>query len=103
ALGLKKARYLLLTGRVIDGREAERIGLVSLAAPAAELEATVESIAQDCLAVPADGALLNKETLNTALDILGVGALFRYHGQMNAISRLREPRQADDGFDRFRN
>jgi enoyl-CoA hydratase len=101
-LGLKKARYLLLTGRVIDGREAERIGLVSLAVPAVELEATVDGIARDCLAVPADGALLNKETLNTALDILGVGALFRYHGQMNAVSRLRERRQADDGFDRFR-
>lgn len=102
ALGLKKARYLLLTGRVVDGLEAERIGLVSLAVPAEELDATVDAIAADCLAVPRDGALQNKETLNTSLEIMGVGALFRYHGQMNALGRLRENRGQGDGFERFR-
>lgn len=90
ALGLKKARYLLMTGRVIDGREAERIGLVTLAVPAAELDATVDGILKDLLEVPYEGALQNKEALNTALEIQGVGALFRYHGQMNALGRLRE-------------
>lgn len=102
ALGLKKARYLLLTGRLVDGREAERIGLVSLAVPPGELEATVRGIAEDCAAVPVDGQMQNKEALNTALEIMGVGALFRYHGQMNALGRLRETRAGDDGFDRFR-
>ncbi|MFN0145126.1 MAG: enoyl-CoA hydratase/isomerase family protein [Dehalococcoidia bacterium] len=101
ALGLKQARYLLMTGRVIDGREAERIGLVTMAVPAGELDATVESIVADCLEVPFEGALQNKEALNTSLEIMGVGALFRYHGQMNALGRLRD-RGADDGFDRYR-
>jgi enoyl-CoA hydratase len=102
ALGLKKARYLLMTGRTVDGREAERIGLVSLAVPAADLEATVEGIAQDCLAVPYEGALMNKEALNTALEIMGAGALFRYHGQLNALGRLRERSGEEDTFSRFR-
>ena len=102
ALGLKKARYLLLTGRLVDGREAERIGLVSLAVPASELADTVDGIARDCLAVPRDGQLQNKEALNTSLEIMGVGALFRYHGQMNALGRLRENRGQGDGFERFR-
>jgi hypothetical protein len=79
----------------------ERIGPVSLAVPAAELTETVGGIARDCLAVPVEGALMNKGTLNTALEVLGVGALFRYHGQMNALGRLRE-RSGDDGFGRFR-
>ena len=91
ALPMKKARYLLLTGRIVDGVEAERMGLVSLAVPPAELDATVDGIAADCAAVPAAGAMQNKEALNTALDILGVGALFRYHGQMNALGRLGTP------------
>ena len=102
ALPMKVARYLLLTGRTVSGREAEKIGLVTMAVPASDLRSTVDGIARDCLAVPRDGQMHNKEALNTALEILGVGALFRYHGQMNALGRLRGERAADDGFDRFR-
>lgn len=103
ALGMKKARYLLLTGRIIDGREAERIGLVSMAVPEAELDATVDSIVADCLEVPYEGALMNKEALNTALEMQGVGAMFRYHGQMNALGRLRDrDTDGEDNFARFR-
>lgn len=97
ALGMKMARYLLLTGRIVDGREAERIGLVTMAVPEDALDATVEGIVADCLTVPYAGALHAKEALNTALEIQGVGALFRYHGQMNALGRLRnyEPGSED--------
>lgn len=103
ALGLKKARYLLMTGRLVDGREAERMGLVSLAVPEAELDATVDGIVADCLAVPYEGALMNKEALNTALEIQGVGALFRYQGQLNALGRLRDRGgDGEDTFSRFR-
>jgi enoyl-CoA hydratase len=88
-LGAKRARYLLLTGRVVDGSEAERIGLVSLAVPADDLDATVDAIAADCAGIPPAGQRHQKETLNTDLEIMGVGALFRYHGQMNALGRLK--------------
>ncbi|MCK9518156.1 MAG: enoyl-CoA hydratase-related protein [Dehalococcoidia bacterium] len=102
ALGMKKARYLLLTGRIVDGREAERMGLVSLAVPADELDETVDGIARDCLDVPFEGALQNKEALNTAMEIMGAGALFRYHGQMNALGRLRDRSDDQDSWARFR-
>src|SRR5260370_23563540 len=35
--GMAKAKYYLLTSEFIDGREAERIGLVSLCVPAADV------------------------------------------------------------------
>jgi enoyl-CoA hydratase len=94
-MGVKNARYLLMTGRIVDGREAERLGLITLAVPAAELEATVDGIVQDLRAVSPEGSYISKEGLNTALEIMGVGALFRYHGQLNALGRLRHREAAD--------
>ncbi len=88
-LGPRIARYLLLTGRTVSGEEAARLGLVTLAVPPDALDETVDGIVADCLEVPYAGALHAKEALNTALEIQGVGALFRYHGQMNALGRLR--------------
>ncbi|MBU2547502.1 MAG: enoyl-CoA hydratase/isomerase family protein [Proteobacteria bacterium] len=84
-LGPKKARYLLMTGRTVDGREAERIGLVSLAAPRDRLDETVAGIAADIAAVGVADAFQNKEALNTLMEIQGLGAMFRYAGQMNSI------------------
>jgi enoyl-CoA hydratase/carnithine racemase len=66
-----------------------RVVVLSGAVPAGELDATVDGIAADVAAVPAEGQQQHKEALNTSLEILGVGALFRYHGQMNALGRLR--------------
>ena len=44
-VGLRKALELQLTGEMIDGTEAERIGLVTKAVPADELDATVKELA----------------------------------------------------------
>jgi enoyl-CoA hydratase/carnithine racemase len=89
-LGPKKARYLLFSGRLIDGREAERIGLASLAVPAAELQQTVADLATGMATGrgQAGGMSHLKESLNIDLEMMGVGAMFRYHGQMNALGRL---------------
>ena len=87
-LGPKKARYLLFTGRTIDGKEAERIGLVSMAVPGDKLEETVNQIAAEIATIPHEGIMHNKEALNTDLEIMGLGALFRYHRQMNALGRI---------------
>ena len=91
AMPLKKARYLLLTKRVIDGATAERFDLVTMAVPEAELDATVEGIAADCAKLGPVDARYKKSVYNGALEIQGLGAAFRYQSHMNALARLARP------------
>lgn len=87
AMPLKKARYLLMTKRLIDGITADKWDLVTMAVPEAELAATVDSIAKDAAALGVVDARYKKTVYNTALEVMGLGAAFRYHAQMNAQAR----------------
>src|SRR5471030_1956276 len=44
---IKKAAYIQLVGENLTGAEADRVGLVSLAMPAAELEAKTTAVARE--------------------------------------------------------
>ena len=44
---MKKAAFMQLIGRNVTGAEADRLGLVSMAVPAAELEATTTELARE--------------------------------------------------------
>ena len=86
-----KGDKLLFTGKLVDAREAQRVGLINRAVPDAELEGAVMELAEQMSQVPPEGIRLNKEALNTTIEIMGnLNAAFRYHSQMNAISRLLE-------------
>lgn len=87
-LGARKAKELLMTSRLISGKEAERIGLVNMAVPADKLEAEVWKMAQEIAEVPPDGMSIMKEAINTHTEILGMGAVFAYHRQLNALGRV---------------
>jgi enoyl-CoA hydratase len=62
--GLAKAKYYLLTSDFIDGREAERIGLVSKALPADEVLPHALAIAERLARGPQDATRLTKRALN---------------------------------------
>jgi len=49
AIGVQRAKHMMLTGRLIDGVEAERIGLVAEAVPAADLAAHVDALVDGLL------------------------------------------------------
>ncbi|MFX1366726.1 MAG: enoyl-CoA hydratase/isomerase family protein [Promethearchaeota archaeon] len=87
-LGVKKGRYLIMTGRTVSGKQAEEMGLVSLSVPRDKLEEEVNNIADEMAKIPPMGLLHNKISLNTDLRIRGVDALFDYFGQMNRYSRF---------------
>jgi enoyl-CoA hydratase/carnithine racemase len=48
-VGLGRAKELIMTGKLIDGTEAERIGLANRVAPAEELEAATQQLVDELL------------------------------------------------------
>ncbi len=71
-LGPERAKRMLLTGDTIDGREAERLGLVLKAVPAAALDAEVEKLAQRMASVPVNQLMMQKLMINQALENMGL-------------------------------
>jgi enoyl-CoA hydratase/carnithine racemase len=65
-VGLGNAKELIMTGRVIDGREAHRIGFANRVAPAAELEATTDDLCRELLACAPLAVGLAKRVIDAA-------------------------------------
>lgn len=73
-VGLKRAMDLLLTGRMIDGKEAERMGLVNKSVPANQLEEEVDKMAKAMCLMPRDGIAIGKASRHMAYDSMGLTA-----------------------------
>ena len=75
-IGPKKCRELLLTGKLIDGKEAERIGLVNKAVPADRLDEETKKLAKAMTLLPRDGIAIGKASIHLAYDALGLSSSF---------------------------
>lgn len=62
--GMAKAKYYLLTCDFLDGREAERIGLVSKAVPRAQVRDEAMRVARQLAAGPQSAIRFTKRSLN---------------------------------------
>lgn len=71
-LGAERAKRMLLTGDLIDGREAKAIGLVMDAVPAAELDQRVDELARRMAAVPKNQLMMQKLMINQAFENMGL-------------------------------
>jgi len=69
--GMAKAKYYLLTADFIDGKEAERIGLVSLCVPADQLMDKAMEVAQKLARGPQQAVRFTKRALNNWLRMFG--------------------------------
>ncbi|MEU5877126.1 crotonase/enoyl-CoA hydratase family protein [Spirillospora sp. NPDC047279] len=71
-LGAERAKRMLLTGDTIDGRQAAEWGLVLESAPADELDARVEALADRIAGVPINQLAMQKLMINQAYDNMGL-------------------------------
>ncbi len=65
-VGLGNAKELIMTGKVIDGLEAHRIGLANRIAPAAELDAATEALTGELVAAAPRAVGLAKRVIDAA-------------------------------------
>jgi enoyl-CoA hydratase len=73
-VGAERAKRMLLTGDLIDGREAKAIGLVTDAVPAAELDARVEALVKRMASVPKNQLMMQKLMVNQAYENMGLAS-----------------------------
>jgi len=71
-LGPEKAKRMLFTGDKIDGREAEKLGLVLKAVPADRLDEEVDALAHRMAGVPQNQLMMQKLVINQALYNMGL-------------------------------
>jgi len=68
-IGIRKAKELVLTGEVIDAKEAERIGLVTKVVPANRLMEEAEALARKLMEKPRMALKAAKNALNKSMEL----------------------------------
>lgn len=105
AVGYYKAAELVLTGRIIDAAEAERIGLVSRVVSSSDLLSEAETLAETIASKSLPSVYAAKAALDTAMETgLAEGlahekqafaSLFDTDDQKEGMAAFREKRQPD--------
>jgi enoyl-CoA hydratase len=95
-IGQKKTRELLMTGDLIDAKEAERIGLVNRVVPAAQLEAEVDALADRIARVPPDVMAPTKLMLNRAMEVAGFAEAVELGLDIQSFVNMSETSRAFD-------
>ena len=95
-IGQKRTRELLMTGDLIDAREAERIGLVNRVVAADELAAEVDRLADRLARVPPDVMAPTKLMLNRSMEAAGFGDAVQIGLDLQSFVNMSETSRAFD-------
>ena len=86
-LGAERAKRMLLTGDLISGKEAERIGLVLESVPRAELDDRVRELAERMAGVPKNQLMMQKLMINQAYENMGLNNTQMFATLFDGITR----------------
>lgn len=86
-VGPQRAKRMLLTGDLIDGRTAADWGLALDAVPASELDATVATLADRIAGVPNNQLMMMKLMINQAVDAMGLEQTQMFATLFDGITR----------------
>lgn len=86
-IGAQRAKRMLFTGDLIDGREAENYGLVIDAVPEADLDAAVQALAERIAGVPKNQLMMSKLMVNSALENQGLTTTQQFATLFDGITR----------------
>ena len=87
-VGPQLAKYVLLTGNSIDGKTAEKIGLVLKAVPADKLEEEVNTLAEQIAKIPYGLLAVNKNIVNKTVEMMGRTLVQQLACESDAIGHL---------------
>ena len=86
-LGAMRAKRLMLTGDLIDGRQAFEWGLATDVAPIEELDACVQKLADRMAGVPKNQLMMLKLVINQAIDAMGLEQTQMFANVFDGITR----------------
>jgi enoyl-CoA hydratase len=86
-LGPERAKRMLFTGDKVKGKEAEAMGLVLKAVPAADLDAEVERLAERMAGVPVNQLMMQKLVVNQAIEAMGLKQTQMFATLFDGITR----------------
>ncbi|MBI4337937.1 MAG: enoyl-CoA hydratase/isomerase family protein [Chloroflexi bacterium] len=84
--GLKKAKYLSLSGDPITGKEAAEIGLATMSVPVDQLEERATMVAKRLAMIPSELLFFNKFACNRSMEIMGMRVALEFVGKLHDYS-----------------
>ena len=95
-VGPQWTKRLLLSGDVVSGADAAKIGLVVASTPADQLDQEVMSLAARLATVDSELLATNKRIVNIALEVAGAGTMARIAAEMDARAHLTRAKKDFD-------
>jgi len=96
-VGPQWAKFLALSGELIDPHKAREIGLVVEVIAHEQFEERVADLGRRVASMPADAAVMNRRVVNGAMEQMGWSRQKEHALALNAVTngRMREARAAD--------